>query len=108
MSFNCSAFSGSPPPQTGATAAITALDGALNSVNTLRADLGAKFNRLEHALNNQENQEQNMVAAESVIRDTDFAAETTDFTRNQILMQSSTAMLAQANMIPQNVLQLLG
>ena len=94
--------------QTGATAAITALDGALNSVNTLRADLGAKFNRLEHALNNQENQEQNMVAAESVIRDTDFAAETTDFTRSQILMQSSTAMLAQANMIPQNVLQLLG
>ncbi len=94
--------------QTGATTAITSLDVALSSVNTLRADLGAVTNRLEHALNNQENQEQNMTAAESVIRDTDFAHETMQFTRNQILQQSSTAMLSQANMIPQSVLQLLG
>ncbi|MBD3393025.1 MAG: flagellin [Chitinivibrionales bacterium] len=94
--------------QTNAEASITALDVALTSVNTIRADLGAKTNRLEHALNNQENQEQNMQAAESVIRDADFAFETTEFTRNQILQQSSTAMLAQANVIPQNVLQLLG
>ena len=96
-----------PITQTDATAAISALDNALDSVNRLRADLGAKTNRLEHALNNQENQEQNMVAAESVIRDTDFAHETTNFTRHQILQQSSTAMLAQANMIPQSVLSLL-
>ncbi len=94
--------------QTGATTAITSLDVALSSVNTLRADLGAITNRLEHALNNQENQEQNMTAAESVIRDADFAHETMQFTRNQILQQSSTAMLSQANMIPQSVLQLLG
>jgi len=94
--------------QTGATAAIGALDIALTSVNTLRADLGSKFNRLEHALKNQENQEQNMQAAESTIRDADFAFETMEFTRNQILQQSSTAMLAQANVIPQSVLQLLG
>lgn len=93
--------------QTSATAAIGLLDTALRSVNTLRADLGAKTNRLEHALNNQENQEQNMQAAESIIRDTDFAAETSIFTRNQILQQSSTAMLAQANQLPQSVLSLL-
>lgn len=93
--------------QTDATAAISQLDIALDSVNTLRADLGASFNRLEHALNNQESQEQNMQAAESVIRDADFAFETTEFTRNQVLQQSSTAMLAQANMVPQSVLSLL-
>jgi flagellin len=93
--------------QTGATQAISQLDAALNQVNTLRARLGAKFNRLEHALLNQENQETNMQAAESVIRDADFAYETTKFTRNQILQQSSTSMLAQANMVPQSVLGLL-
>ena len=93
--------------QASATASITALDVALHSINTLRANLGAITNRLEHAITNQANQEQNMQAAESVIRDTDFAAETTQFTRNQILQQSSTAMLAQANSIPQSVLSLL-
>jgi flagellin len=93
--------------QTAATTTIDQLDSALRSINTLRADLGAKVNRLEHAIINQENQEQNMQAAESVIRDADFAHETTLFSRNQILSQSSTAMLAQANMIPQSVLQLL-
>ncbi|MBD3346246.1 MAG: flagellin [Chitinivibrionales bacterium] len=93
--------------QTDATGAISALDIALSSVNALRADLGAKVNRLEHALVNQENQEQNMTAAESTIRDTDFAKETTTFTRNQIIQQSATAMLAQANMVPQSVLGLL-
>ncbi len=94
--------------QLNASAAIDTLDDALNIVNSLRANLGAMVNRLEHALTNQENQEQNMQAAESVIRDADFASETTKFTRNQILSQSSTAMLAQANMVPQSVLSLLG
>jgi flagellin len=93
--------------QPDATAAITQCDVALTSINALRADLGALTNRLEHALMNQENQEQNMQAAESVIRDADFAYETTQFTRNQILSQSSTSMLSQANMLPQNVLSLL-
>ncbi|MCW8965137.1 MAG: flagellin [Candidatus Pacearchaeota archaeon] len=93
--------------QVNATTGISTLDNALMSVNALRADLGAMTNRLEHALTNQENQEQNMQAAESVIRDADFAYETTQFTRNQILSQSSTSMLAQANMVPQNVLSLL-
>lgn len=93
--------------QSSATAAISALDNALMSVNTLRANIGAIINRLEHALTSQENQVQNMQAAESVIRDADFAHETTQFTRNQILLQSSNAMLAQANVLPQNVLSLL-
>jgi flagellin len=93
--------------QTDATAAISTLDEALSSVNALRANLGAIVNRLEHALTNQENQETNMQAAESVIRDTDFAQETTLYTRNQILTQSATAMLSQANTAPQNVLSLL-
>ena len=93
--------------QSDATAAITTLDTALHSVNTLRANLGAIINRLEHALTNQENSITNMLAAESVIRDADFAFETTTFTKNQILQQSSTAMLAQANTAPQSVLNLL-
>ncbi|NLE01130.1 MAG: flagellin [Fibrobacter sp.] len=93
--------------QTDATAAISSLDSALRSVNELRANLGAMVNRLEHALTNQENQQTNMQAAESVIRDSDFALETSIFTRNQILTQSSTAMLAQANSLPQNILSLL-
>jgi len=65
-------------------------------------------NRLEHAINNIINQEHNNQAAESQIRDTDYAVETATFTKNQILMQSATAMLAQANQVPQNVLSLLG
>ena len=93
--------------QTDASNAIDTLDTALHSVNTLRANLGAVTNRLEHAITNQENQTQNMQAAESTIRDADFAAETTEFTKNQILTQSSTAMLAQANQLPQSILQLL-
>lgn len=93
--------------QVDATTAISSLDEALRSVNELRATLGAMTNRLEHALVNQENQETNMQAAESVIRDSDFALETSMFTRNQILEQSATAMLAQANSAPQSILSLL-
>jgi flagellin len=93
--------------QSEASNAIDTLDTALHSVNTLRANLGAITNRLEHAITNQENQTQNMQAAESTIRDADFAAETTTYTRNQILTQSATAMLAQANQLPQSILSLL-
>ncbi len=93
--------------QSDATNAISSLDSAIDDVNSLRADLGAKTNRIEHSLNNQKNQEQNMAAAESVIRDTDFAEATTEMTRNQIISQSSMAMLSQANQVPQNVLSLL-
>jgi flagellin len=94
--------------QLAAEAAIRSIDVAINSVNKLRSDLGAYVNRLEHAINNLDNQLHNTQSAESVIRDVDFAAETSQFTRNQILVQSATAMLAQANATPQTVLTLLG
>jgi flagellin len=91
-----------------AQSAITSLDTAINSVNSVRADIGSVVNRLEHAVNNLMISETNQAAAESTIRDVDFASETTNFTRNQILIQSSMAMLAQSNMVPTTVLTLLG
>jgi flagellin len=94
--------------RTNSNAAITAIDGALDTVNELRANLGSFINRLEHTINNLSNQEFNTQDAESRIRDVDFAQETTQFTRNQILVQSSTSMLSQANAKPQSVLSLLG
>jgi len=93
--------------QANAFAAISAIDNALRSTNNMRSDIGAYMNRLEHAVINLEVQETNMQSAESTIRDADFAFETTIFTRNQILLQAGTAMLGQANQIPQSVLQLL-
>lgn len=94
--------------QSAATTAITKIDNAIKSVNNMRSDLGAYVNRLEKAINNIANQEFNIQDAEARIRDVDFATETTQFTRNQILVQSSTAMLSQANSAPQSVLSLLG
>lgn len=94
--------------QASATSAISSVDSALDSVNRLRADLGSYINRLEHTINNISNQEFNTQDAESRIRDVDFAHETTQFSRNQILVQSSTSMLSQANQSPQSVLSLLG
>lgn len=94
--------------QSSATSAITSVDAALDKVNQLRADLGSYINRLEHTINNISNQEFNTQDAESRIRDVDFAHETTQFSRNQILVQSSTSMLSQANQSPQSVLSLLG
>ncbi|MFH0919674.1 MAG: flagellin [Fibrobacterota bacterium] len=93
--------------QVRAESAIRSIDVAINSVNKLRSDLGAFINRLDHAITNIENQSHNTQSAEAVIRDADFAAESTAFTRNQILTQSATAMLAQSNAVPQNVLSLL-
>jgi flagellin len=93
--------------QSNATNAIGYIDDAINSVNSNRANIGAFVNRLEHAVNNLMVSQTNQSAAESLIRDVDFAKETTEFTRNQILVQSGTAMLAQSNLAPQNVLSLL-
>jgi flagellin len=76
-------------------------------VNEQRSRIGAMINRLEHSVNNDNTSINNQQAAESDIRDVDFASETATFTRNQILTQSATAMLAQANAIPQGVLRLL-
>jgi flagellin len=93
--------------QADAVAAIQSLDESIDSVNTMRSDMGAFINRLEHAINNLQISNTNQQSAESLIRDVDFATESTQFTRNQILTQSGTAMLSQANMLPQGVLQLL-
>lgn len=93
--------------QTDSVEAIQMLDESINSVNTMRSDMGAFINRLEHAINNLTVSNTNQQAAESLIRDVDFATESTQFTRNQILTQSGTAMLSQANMVSQGVLQLL-
>jgi flagellin len=79
----------------------------LKRVNTMRADIGAMINRLQDSVNNDQTGAANQQAAESQIRDVDFASETASFTKEQILTQSATAMLAQANSVPQSVLQLL-
>lgn len=87
--------------------AIGTLDAALTRINKQRANLGAYFNRLEHAAKGLMNAYENTQASESRIRDADMAEETVAFTKNQILVQSGTAMLAQANVRPQGVLSLL-
>jgi flagellin len=94
--------------QAKAQAALTIIDDAIADVNNFRAAIGALANRLEYTYQNLQVSIENLSASESVIRDADMAYEMVYFTRNQILLQSGTAMLAQANMAPQNVLSLLG
>jgi flagellin len=91
----------------GANAAIAVLDGALSQVTSIRADLGAVQNRFSSTVANLQATTENLSAARSRILDADFAAETAALTRAQILQQAGTAILAQANAIPQNVLSLL-
>jgi len=91
----------------GAAAAITAYDAAIATVSTQRGSLGALQNQFESMINNLQVTTENLVASESRIRDTDMAAEMTNFTKNQILSQAGTAMLAQANQVPQSILSLL-
>ncbi|MCB5494626.1 flagellin [Mediterraneibacter gnavus] len=93
--------------QAGAKAAVDKIKSAINSVSSTRGDLGAIQNRLEHTINNLSVSSENMTAAESRIRDVDMANEMMAYTKNNILVQSSQAMLAQANQLPQGVLQLL-
>jgi flagellin len=90
-----------------ANAVIGTVDAALRTVSKQRADLGAYQNRFEMAARGVAVAAENMTAAESVIRDTDMAKQMVDYTKNSILMQSSTAMLAQANLKPRSVLTLL-
>ncbi|NQU63726.1 MAG: flagellin [SAR324 cluster bacterium] len=93
----------------GAQDAILMVDAAIKEVTTARGELGAfQKNTLESNLNNIRIANENLISSESVIRDVDMAKEMASFTRNQIMTQSATAMLAQANQLPQNVLQLLG
>jgi flagellin len=91
-----------------AVSAISTIDIALRSVNSLRSDLGAFQNRLEFTISTLAIQEENSAASESAIRDADIAQETIAFTRNQILVSAGTTVLAQANVVPQTALQLLG
>ncbi len=94
--------------QTAADSAITTIDNAISKVSAERSKLGAVQNRLDHTINNLTATSENLSAAESRIRDVDMAREMMEFTKNNILSQASTAMLAQANQMPQGVLQLLG
>ena len=92
---------------TFAQAAVSVIKGAINQVSSTRGDLGAIQNRLEHTVNNLSVMEENIQNAESRIRDTDVADEMMAYVKNNILIQSAQAMLAQANQVPQGVLQLL-
>ena len=93
--------------QAGAAEAIQSIKDAINTVSSTRGDLGAIQNRLEHTQNNLSVMTENIQDAESTIRDTDVADEMMAYTKNNILIQSAQAMLAQANQVPQGVLQLL-
>lgn len=86
---------------------ITKIDKALEILSSTRATVGAQMNRLEYTISNLETARENLTAAESRIRDLDIAEETTNLTKNQILVQSATSMVAQANKIPQQALALL-
>jgi flagellin len=92
---------------TKANSLLASLDNGINAVSSVRADFGAKQNRLEATVRNNANVIENQSAARSRVMDTDFAKETANLTRTQILQQAGTAMLAQANQLPQNVLSLL-
>ncbi len=91
----------------GADNAILAMDAALKAVNSARADLGAIQNRFEAVVSNLAVNSENLSASRSRIMDADFAQETANLSRTQILQQAGTAMVAQANQLPQNVLKLL-
>ncbi len=93
--------------QAGAKSALDSIKSAINYVSGVRGDLGAVQNRLEHTINNLSVMQENIQDAESSIRDTDIADEMMSYTKNNILIQSAQAMLAQANQVPQGVLQLL-
>jgi flagellin len=92
----------------GASRLLTAVDSAISAVGGLRADLGALQNRFQSTIRNLSNISENVSAARSRIKDADFATETAELSRNQILQQASTTILAQANQRPQAALSLLG
>ncbi len=94
--------------QAGANAALDVIDGALSFVNSVRGDLGAIQNRFTSTIANLQNVTENVSAARSRIQDADFAQETSNLTKNQILQQAGISVLAQANQLPSTVLKLLG
>jgi len=106
-SVSAATIAGAVTSASSASAALTAIDAALTAANTGRATLGAIQNRFESVVSNLNVSVENQSAAKSRIMDADFAAETANLTRGQILQQAGTAMLAQANSLPNNVLSLL-
>jgi flagellin len=92
----------------GAQAAIDVIDAALGQIDSSRASLGAVQNRFSHTIANLANVAENVSASRSRIQDTDFATETANMTKNQILQQAGTTILSQANQIPQAAISLLG
>ncbi|BEV07866.1 flagellin [Methylophilus sp. DW102] len=106
-SVTAASISGNVQTASAATAAITAIDAQLDSVNTSRASLGAYQNRFEAVISSLQVNIENVSAAKSRIMDADFASETAKMTRNQILQQAGTAMLAQANQLPNSVMSLI-
>ena len=93
---------------TAAATALTNIDAAIKTIDSARAELGATQNRFQATIRNLTNISENVSAARSRVRDTDFAKETAELTRQQILQQTSTTVLAQANQRPQAALSLLG
>lgn len=93
---------------TGAQTALSIIDGAIASIDSQRASLGAIQNRFSHTIANLANIQENVSASRSRIQDTDFAVETANMTKNQILQQAGTSILAQANQIPQAAISLIG
>lgn len=91
-----------------ASAALTSIDNAISTIGGVRADLGALQNRFQSTIRNLSNISENIAGARSRIRDTDFATETAELTRNQIVQQASLSVLSQANQRPQSALSLLG
>ena len=94
--------------QTNASAAVTAVNNGVDFISGLRADVGAEMKRMDQTLDGLLNYQENITATESRIRDVDVAKETAEMSKYNILQQVGTAMLAQANQLPQGVLQLLG
>ena len=94
--------------ESGAQSALASIDSALKSIDEQRADLGAIQNRFNFTINNLANVQENVSASRSRIQDTDFAVETAQMTKNQILQQAGTSILAQANQLPQAALSLIG
>ncbi|WP_414704808.1 flagellin [Pseudoalteromonas prydzensis] len=94
--------------QDGSQSALDVIDGALAQIDSQRADLGAVQNRFDFTISNLSNISENVSASRSRIQDTDFATETAQMTKNQILQQAGTSILSQANQLPQTALSLLG
>ena len=92
----------------GASAALASIDSAISSIGSTRAELGALQNRFQSTIRNLSNISENLSGARAQVRDTDFATETAELTRNQIIQQASVSVLSQANQAPQTALSLLG